>query len=303
VLAGSFQSRKQAAMVASSAATAAARKASNSIRPLTSTSSPESSGTPATLGDASVNPTGAAAAAPFQTKSSSSGDEDADAFRLELEKLQVETIYSLVEKIELPSGKLNMLFLTNDQARQFDFTDIDKVTRAMDINPKPKLIININKSPNSLGATTYHDCCGISGCPGAAFTDSLYVAEPDNAHLVETNQKMAMFLKEHLLPVCIKTNAVVFIHNDTCAISTIFGAICKAEQSRRHGKLPFTVCSVSGGHSVVMKAEYTPESIAYKICHGSRRWGQHKAEMLALFKTETLLDMPNNDFTGEISRE
>jgi hypothetical protein len=300
VLAGSFQLRKQHAATVASSAAAAARKASNSTRPLTvvrSTLPPESSGTPDTLGDASVNPTGAAAAA------AASGDEDADAFRLELEKLQVETIYSLVEKIELPSGKLNMLFLTNDQARQFDFTDIDKVTRAMDINPKPKLIININKSPNSLGATTYHDCCGITGCPGAAFTDSLYVAEPDNAHLVETNQKMAMFLKEHLLPVCIKTNAVVFIHNDTCAISTIFGAICKAEQSRRHGKLPFTVCSVSGGHSVVMKAEYTPESIAYKICHGSRRWGQHKAEMLALFKTETLLDMPNNDFTGEISRE
>lgn len=227
--------------------------------------------------------------------------EAEEAFRLELEKLQVQTIYSLVEEIELPSGKLNMLFLTNDQANQFDFSDIDKVMRAMDINPKPKLIININKSPNSLGATTYHDCCGVAGSPADAFSDSdfLYVAEPDKASLVATNQKMAMFLKEHLLPVCIKTNAVVFIHNDTCAISTIFGSICKAEQSRRHGSLPFTVCSVSGGHSVCMKAEYDKDSIAYKLSHKSNRWAQNKDQMLSLFGMPTILDEPYNDFTGD----
>jgi hypothetical protein len=48
-------------------------------------------------------------------------------FRRELEKLQIATIYSLVEEVQILDGKVNMLFLTNNQATDFNFSDIDKV--------------------------------------------------------------------------------------------------------------------------------------------------------------------------------
>ena len=35
-----------------------------------------------------------------------------------------------------------LLFLTNRQARQIDLDDLDKFMQAMDIHPKPKLVMN-----------------------------------------------------------------------------------------------------------------------------------------------------------------
>ena len=56
------------------------------------------------------------------------GSEYTEDFRKELEKLQIATIYSLVEEVTIENAsKLNLLFLTNNQAGSFDFTDIDKV--------------------------------------------------------------------------------------------------------------------------------------------------------------------------------
>lgn|GEM_PF-5315895 len=64
-------------------------------------------------------------------KSSYAGDEvvDTEDFRKELEKLQIATIYSLVEQVPVKdAGKINLLFLTNGQAAEFNFTDTDKVS-------------------------------------------------------------------------------------------------------------------------------------------------------------------------------
>lgn len=63
-------------------------------------------------------------------KSSFADDETVgtEDFRKELERLQIATIYSLVERVPMKGGgEINLLFLTNGQASEFNFADMDKV--------------------------------------------------------------------------------------------------------------------------------------------------------------------------------
>ena len=206
-----------------------------------------------------------------ETSSHFGGEDEAD-FRKELERLQIATIYSLVEEVPAKKGgNLNMLFLTNSQADSFDFTDIDKVMNAMNMTPRPKLVVTIMKSFVHCGANHYMD----SVVPeDDMFTSHCYIGEKDRESFEETEQKMALFLKDHVLPICIKTNALVLLHDNSCALSEAFGHICHSERQKRNGVLPFTVLSIVGGHMLANRAEYDDESLARTIRRGSRRWKQ-----------------------------
>jgi len=212
-----------------------------------------------------------------ETSSHFGGEDEAD-FRKELERLQIATIYSLVEEVPAKKGgDLNMLFLTNSQANSFDFTDIDKVMNAMNMAPRPKLVVTIMKSYVHCGANHYMD----SVVPeDDMFTSHCYIGEKDSESYEETAQKMALFLKDHVLPICIKTNALVLLHDNSCALSEAFGHICHSERQKRNGVLPFTVLSIVGGHMLANRAENDDESLARTIRRGSRRWKQYNNMMM-----------------------
>ena len=138
------------------------------------------------------------------------GDELSEDYRKELERLQIATIYSLVEQVPTKGGKMNFLFLTNGQAAEFNFSDIDKVMNAMEIRPRPKLIVTIMKSVMTFGST--NSTFG-SYSKEDMFSPRCYVAEKSRSSFKETERELALFLKDHLLPVCIKTHALVFLHD------------------------------------------------------------------------------------------
>jgi hypothetical protein len=139
------------------------------------------------------------------------GDELSEDYRKELERLQIATIYSLVEQVPTNGGsKMNFLFLTNSQAAEFNFSDIEKVMNAMEIKPRPKLIITIYKSGMTFGST--NSTFGSYSMEDI-FSPRCYVAEKTRSSFKETERELAMFLKDHLLPVCIKTHALVFVHD------------------------------------------------------------------------------------------
>jgi Ni/Co efflux regulator RcnB len=139
------------------------------------------------------------------------GDELSEDYRKELERLQIATIYSLVEQVPTNVGsKMNFLFLTNSQAAEFNFSDIEKVMNAMEIKPRPKLIITIYKSGMTFGST--NSTFGSYSMEDI-FSPRCYVAEKTRSSFKETERELAMFLKDHLLPVCIKTHALVFVHD------------------------------------------------------------------------------------------
>jgi hypothetical protein len=70
-----------------------------------------------------------------------------------LEDLQAQAIFSLVEDVPIVGRNgpsvAKLLFLTNRQGRLIDFADLDKFTEAMDIHPKPKLVMNFMPSFSS----------------------------------------------------------------------------------------------------------------------------------------------------------
>ena len=68
-----------------------------------------------------------------------------DDTQSQLEKLQIQTVFGLVEPVWVTSGgdaAKKLLFLTNKQATDFDFENMGKLMSAMDI-PEPKLVINL----------------------------------------------------------------------------------------------------------------------------------------------------------------
>ena len=103
----------------------------------------------------------------------------------------------------------------------------------MDITPRPKLVVTIMKSMVHIGATAYTDS---TVDPDDMFTDRMFVSECSRDDFQATQRRMALFLKETLLPVCIKTNALVFLHDNTCELSYNFGEIVESERTKRNGK-------------------------------------------------------------------
>ena len=78
--------------------------------------------------------------------------------RWQLEELQIQTIFSLVEQVKIEvdanTSSKSILFLSNKQARAFDFSDMGKILSAMDIQ-WPKLVINL--VPSFVGASKTSD--------------------------------------------------------------------------------------------------------------------------------------------------
>ena len=150
---------------------------------------------------------------------------------------------------------------------------------AMDIKPRPKLIVTIFKSYIHLAGTLHQE---LTPEEDELFSPHNYVAETDRSRLEEANRKIASFLKEHLLPVCIKTHAIVFLGDASCALSDAFGNICVAERNKRNGVLPFTTMAITGAHVVANRAQHDDNSRARLIRHGSRRWRQYNNKMVTL---------------------
>ena len=84
------------------------------------------------------------------------------------------------------------------------------------------------------------------------FTNTCFIGECSREDLANTERRMALFLKEQVLPICIKTHALVFLHDSTCGLSAAFGALCEAERSKRNGMLPFTLMCLAGAHNICM---------------------------------------------------
>ena len=120
---------------------------------------------------------------------------------------------------------------------------------AMEINPRPKLIVTIFKSRVHIGGTPRRNTMFTSQ---DMFTNTCFIGECSREDLANTERRMALFLKEQVLPICIKTHALVFLHDSTCGLSAAFGALCEAERSKRNGMLPFTLMCLAGAHNICM---------------------------------------------------
>jgi hypothetical protein len=254
-----------------------------------------------------------ASTVPFRNDDGSKGDnfkrqfEDLQAedvqIKRQLEDLQIKTIFSLVEHLDIEVGGLasekKLLFLTNNQARKFDFTNIERVLQAMDISPMPvstsvvnhvivsgsltdssvlrpqQLVINLFTSFNYCfqSSPAKWGLMGHFRSPNSGsgtITHKLH-AELDDGAVDDTDIRLVRFLQECVLPVAVQTNALVLVHSDGCSLSHAFSQLCASETQKNGGSLPFTVMCISSVFSVHAQSN-TPGSTAYALKQSSRRW-------------------------------
>jgi hypothetical protein len=204
-----------------------------------------------------------------------------DETRKQLEDLQIRTIFSLVEDIELDIGgqtaQKKLLFLTNKQARKFDFSNISKVLQAMDVSPMPQLVINLFCSLAHVGQDRPH---GVGdGHWLNKMSQTLgrhWHAETSAADVHSTDRRLMHFLKTCVLPVAIQTNALVLVHGDNCSLAHAFSELCCAEvQKMGGGRLPFTVLCIYQAVDLS-----NPSNRIGTVAHGlktkSKRWTERE---------------------------
>jgi hypothetical protein len=68
-----------------------------------------------------------------------------DRLAFELQDIKIKTMFQLVEEVKdtVSGTDKKLLFLTNRQAQKFDFANMSKLLTAMEITPRPKLLINL----------------------------------------------------------------------------------------------------------------------------------------------------------------
>ena len=201
-----------------------------------------------------------------------------DDTRRQLEDLQIRTIFSLVEPVQVDQDKKHLLFLSNRQASKFDFSAMPKVLSALDI-PAPKLVINLFMSmPYTAIKSTFHGCCRQYTEAGSTVATHHDHAELDVESLENTDLRIATFLQECVLPVAIQTQAVVITHISDCAFSAAWSRICKAYAATVNGKLPFSVVNFTTA-GWLQTASNTEGTMAYAMKRGSKRWQDAAAKV------------------------
>eukprot|EP00282_Hemiselmis_andersenii_P037558 CAMPEP_0169426518 /NCGR_PEP_ID=MMETSP1042-20121227/250_1 /TAXON_ID=464988 /ORGANISM="Hemiselmis andersenii, Strain CCMP1180" /LENGTH=1005 /DNA_ID=CAMNT_0009536455 /DNA_START=113 /DNA_END=3128 /DNA_ORIENTATION=- len=210
----------------------------------------------------------------------------------QLEELQVATIYSLIEDVKVEVRGTDtwrkLLFLSNKQANKFNLDDLDKVLTAIDLTPRPRLIISLMESlpqpmVHLMGKCSYptHDIDSILEHP-------YHLPELSWEDFVSKERDTADFLRNSIIPLAVKTNALVICNFDLCSLSKLFGEIVANEMPKMGGKLPFTVMSFLNACDLSGTSD-RPGSVSYQIKHGSKRW----------LKRDALLKAVDVDVLGE----
>ena len=186
--------------------------------------------------------------------------------KLELEELQVQTIYSLVETVNIGRTTKKVLCLTNNQARKIDLSTLDKFFLSFDIPTsgvkKPKLVINLFESTQFVPFNSYSLTID---------KDQPYSGELNVDVANETDEKIAIFLKKDLIPVALQTNAIVILHSSSCTFSRIMSELCTVLAASKQGQLPFYVFQFAATYQYWKSAE-TDGTLANKIMKQSTRW-------------------------------
>jgi hypothetical protein len=203
--------------------------------------------------------------------------------RDELEKLQIKTIFSLVEPLEVEFDykpwKKKLLFISNKQAREIDLTNIWQVLEAMEVTPVPQLVINL--LPSCQGHFHPLICAGAfwggnKACREKMLKYNLH-GEKSTGDVDATDLNVLMFLQQCVMPVAIQHNALVLMHSDQCELAKAFSQLC-VNQMEKMGKLPFTtMCIVAGIDHVT--ASNNKKTMAYALKKKSKRWQAHETKM------------------------
>lgn len=223
----------------------------------------------------------------------SSKIDDDDPTRHALEVLQLQTIFSLVERVRVNTDGTEMtktlLFLTNRQALNLPLVDITKLMSALDILPRPKLVINVVQShafdPTVVlyGAPcSEHHYCGSSI---KLFSNDVncchyFVSEESLESAFRTEVKISVFLQSCLFPLAREHNALVILGDNRCVLANTIGRMCVEEAKRNGGVLPFTVMCFAAAIDMMLESKNV-NSLVGQLKDESTRWSERFAGIAA----------------------
>lgn len=186
--------------------------------------------------------------------------------KLELETLQVKAIFSLVETISIESVQKKLLFLTNNQATMANLSDIQKFLIAFDIPTsgpyKPKLIINLFYSQSLVESVEDSEI---------PYHEHTYKGELNSDAFNEKDERIALFLKNYVIPLAHQTNAIIILEAAYCDLSRIMSDLCFAEAATKKGKLPYTVLQF-GAAFEYWRSSQVEGTLANEFSRQSKRW-------------------------------
>jgi hypothetical protein len=213
---------------------------------------------------------------PADTHYTNATDTNMEEMKQELEELQIRTIWGLVESLDIDVGGVpghkKFLYITNGQARRFNFTNINNFLDALDISPRPQLVINLFPS-HWFSPLVTAGCMESRGVYEEALCMGLHGETSIQEH---KNSEMAifLFLQECILPVAIQTNALVMVHSDECALANAWSDLCESQKEKNGGSMPFSTVCVTQPLSLEV-ASLTPGTVSEALRAKSKRWSSH----------------------------
>ena len=225
------------------------------------------------------------------------GDESLDRMRkelqLQLDDLQIETVWTLVESIPTrryqsnclcshrtsdysgcSAGPKKLLFLKNSQVDRMEFSNLDNFMFAFGLNPPPKLVVQfhncsvcVHRRQECPAYYCHWDVLDLSNDFGMSY----HCGGNSYADVVEQDKRISKLVLEVLLPLCIETNALVLLALDSCALSRAFSEHSLTERARRGGYLPFHVMEVCKASDYCMQLAQK-DSYEYELMSNSTRW-------------------------------
>mmetsp|Transcript_69775 Transcript_69775/g.209566 ORF Transcript_69775/g.209566 Transcript_69775/m.209566 type:complete len:130 (+) Transcript_69775:530-919(+) len=111
----------------------------------------------------------------------------------------------MVEDVEVHGRRCKLLYLTNKQAMELKLEPIEKFVQAMEISPRPKLVMHLFTSIGICTAGAHYDKMW------AHFNDAELAggmcSELDGrAGLDELDRRLAMFIRQCIIPVAIRAS-------------------------------------------------------------------------------------------------
>ena len=132
--------------------------------------------------------------------------------------------------------QVRVLYLTNRQASSIHSEHFPELMRAMKI-PEPKLVIRLTRS---LYGKAHLDTRSAVAKKCAENGFCIPLPELNEEDAQKTEMALSLFVKERLLPVAMRTTALVIAY-DTCSLGTAFGRDCASVQKSMGSECPFTL--------------------------------------------------------------
>ena len=160
-----------------------------------------------------------------------------------LEDIEIATLSGKVKMIgsdSLPTRNTPMhtqlLYLTNQQAHDFDFSaTFFTLLRELQI-PTPGLVINLMPAHGGLAMENVHYL--------ASKLDQKRYSELNKEELLATSRRIKVFIRECVLPVAVENNALVLINDTACALSRAFAEVMGDFCAGGQQKAPFTILHI-----------------------------------------------------------